>query len=420
MDEPQPTADAQREPSPPSVVRPARGFVICRRLGWALGLSVLGALATVLCALPLLLTEECGPEPDPLAEAKPEPAEGPELPRVRTRPRVAVDPITVKQLSFSSDGRLLLAEYDRPFDPAQEDSVKRLSLWDVKSGQEVWTLRVPPDDPRGAMWVPGTHHLILTQWDGRVSLWDADRGPPRRGKRPLFVFGEPSEVGNTPVAISSDGRRALVVSPEGNYVLDLVKRKLLCSLYGAEGVVGGGDFSPDGKLAIGVFRPYVGSDGAALWDAEVGNALHVWPRGLGWSPGPFAPDGKHFLARRWGDGPRLEVLTDVQSGKERWSIPDEGILDAFTTDGKGLLVLRKTGLLRVNLASGKRISVWEQPIDGSGFHHPTSFAFSPDRSLLAIARGYCRGADVGTIWVELWDATRGKKLRTLVEIKEPD
>src|SRR5262249_9272992 len=120
MEQPQPTTDAQREQ--PRLDADCLGR---RDLRWRLGATPRLLLGTILFALPLVLTQEGGPEPQPLAEANPDSGEEPEPPRERKRRLGPVDPIVVERLSFSSDGRLLLAEYnDRPFKPEEEDSLK--------------------------------------------------------------------------------------------------------------------------------------------------------------------------------------------------------------------------------------------------------------------------------------------------------
>src|SRR5205085_7776702 len=125
--------------------------------------------------------------------------------------------VRIERLAYSPDGQRLLVVYD-VCDGMQieSDRFKRLAVWDARTGEEVWTVR-EPDLVTDAYWVSGKRHILLEDWDGRLSVWDADRAPPSPQAEPVLSFGEESE-GESLLDVSEDGRRVLTWGKRGTRV----------------------------------------------------------------------------------------------------------------------------------------------------------------------------------------------------------
>ncbi len=344
----------------------------------------------------------------------------------RDGPRDSRDRSTVMvgRLSYSTDGHLLLVEYLHH--DCDGMGPRCLSLWDMESEKELWTVR-GEDQVAAPRWIPGTRHIVLTDWDRQLSVWDVDRGPPGRDKESILSLGKLSE-GDFSRALSADGQRLLTVGEFGCRIWDLAERKILCYLSGANGVVLGAHFSPDGKRVLTSFAAHQGSDVIALWNAEGGFPIKVWGKESQWKGVEgFHPDSKYvFFCRYTGEGLRdyTTSLVDPESEKELWS-GRTGEHRARTPDGKAILALDREGLRRVGVASGHSEVLWRGSVirgeDLGIKQRASAITFSPDRRRIVAARGWCGVRRAGEdIRLELWDGATGRLLRRLAVIIEGD
>jgi WD40 repeat protein len=121
------------------------------------------------------------------------------------------NPITA--LAFSADGRHLV-DGRHGFD----DDLKRMRLWDVKSGRSLRTFDFHPGGYRSIAIAPDNRHILtvgrdpysggLTPTDMRIHLWDAKAG------RVLHSFDGHSGGGRA-ATLTRDGRLVLSVSQDG-------------------------------------------------------------------------------------------------------------------------------------------------------------------------------------------------------------
>ncbi len=412
------TGDGVATASPDVRLRPNAKRRWLRLLGCALMmLSGLGLLAVMAVALGVLPTwEERLPDRDPdgIRRAR---ANEPK----RRRHGVAPPTIRVCSMSFSSDGQRILTQYEADGNQMFGDFLRRLTVWDAQSGEELWSAW-DPDEVHDAIWLPGTRHIFLTDWNKQLSIWDADKGAPSRFAQPLREFGEDSK-GQWARGVSADGQRVLVQGEwGGDRLWDVARGKQLPFLHNRHGVANHAALSADGKRALGMFSPHGPGFSLALLDVDRGVPLHIWELKSSRSPGMFTPDGKAVISGiEEGEERRSRlVMWDPETGKELWKA-DYGFGWAFSPEGKHLLVLDEEGLRRVELSTGKSVQLWKAAVvEPKDNERASAYAFSPDRTRLVLARGRCDGGGALLIRLEEWDARTGKMLRLLPETHRAD
>lgn len=329
--------------------------------------------------------------------------------------------IGVERLSFSSDGRRLLVEF-RVYDGhlSETDQLRHLTLLDARTGAELWTLRDRPDTAGKVFWIPNTRQIVMADAHDVLCVWDTEQGAPVRHGEPLRRFEELSK-GESVLAISADGRRALTVGDFGNAIWDIQTGKLLRRLDSAHGVANYGSLSRDGRLALTVFMPALEYKDCALWDLDTGIPLRVWEKCERRTAGSFTPDGKGVLladTKAPIDEPAV-ILWEIATAKERWR-SRVGHGGTYTPDGKAMLTLHSNGLARVDLATGVNTELWEAPFYRPPDQWRADIAISPDCSQLVAARGACGGQYSGTsIRLELWDAQTGRMTKVLAGFDDP-
>lgn len=268
----------------------------------------------------------------------------------------------------------------------------RAFLFDAATDQEEpgWGGRAPQGAHAG-LFSPDDVHLIVTDTDGSVRLWDAALG------RELWFFrrGAPSGA----VEMSPDGR--LIVSTESASAMAL-SASMGREVWSARGPWKplARSFSPDGGTLL-----LLRQDGALeLRAAAGGEAVRTIGDGT-WSTAAWSPDGRH-IATGGGDG--AIALWDAASGARIATFPrqtDEIAAVAFTPDGRRLIA---HALSRAPAAPMQTVKIWEISTGREILSAAVRAALlSRDgRSLVTV------GGD-GALTV--WDAEEGGRLGLLAE-----
>jgi WD40 repeat protein len=281
-------------------------------------------------------------------------------------------------------------------DPLPEGALARLG-----------TLRLRQEAPiRALAFTPDGKSLITGGFGRGLVFWDVDSGKERRRLALTNV---------TSLALSADGKVLAVGGADGAaHVLDAAngaERKLLREeprRFGATFVA----LSPDGKSALVATQH---SRDVVLWDVAEARARHRLSLANGTATRPpmaFTPDGKAFVLTL--DDDRLHVL-DALTGRDlrtlAGSAPPAGTgahnriqALAISADGKYVAFGGRASneLVVLDLASGKearRLSPRAGPVHHGATH---SLAFTPDGRFLV---------EGGGNGVSVWGVASGKLLR---------
>jgi WD40 repeat protein len=298
---------------------------------------------------------------------------------------------------FTPDGRRLLATCHEP-----EASDRFLRMWDVESGNSVTHVG-------GAWgWCPlalsrdGGFALTATA-DYRVRLLrlSAGEAPPVQARLLATLEGHAS-VGS--LAFHPLDNILASAGAHGDHTIklwDLTTEKELASLSGHTGQIIVLAFTPDGTTLASASLDHT----VRFWDVAARKErepalLHpnmVWA--LGFSPDgkTFATAGSEFVAKLW----------DVKTGVEEATL-------ATGNGARALAFAPKAKLLAVTMGSvnDPKVQLWDletremrPPLPVGHSRGPECVAFDPDGAILATG-----GHDRTVI---LWDAAKGKKLKTL-------
>lgn len=280
---------------------------------------------------------------------------------------------TAGGLAYSPDGTTLASNRG-----------SNVMLWDVRSGQQLRTLRSRlavydlAFSPDGATLASGSVGVTATLWDVET------------GQELLTLEGHAELVYS--VAFSPDGTTLATGSFDDTVILWSVKTgQQLRTLQGHTDNVYRVTFSPDGEILASAS----GDDTVILWDVETGEQLRAL-EGLAGTvdnvyTAAFSPDGQMIAS---GSSDKTIVLWDVDSGQQLLALEGHtGVVDsvAFSPDGQILASgsYDKTVILW-EVETGQQLHVLEGQ---TGVVY--SVAFSPDGAILA------SGAVDGT--VVLWD-----------------
>jgi WD40 repeat protein/serine/threonine protein kinase len=347
---------------------------------------------------------------------------------------------TYLNIAFSPDGRRLAAG-------SEANTVK---VWDVETGQEVFTLRGHTEPVLSVFFSPDGRRLASLGWDnGTVRVWDLPPGEPgvsTSGGRMLTPRFSRRRHSASPwsVAFSPDGQRLAVASgvADGNVrVYDATTGDLLHTLAGHLDRVISVAFSPDGRRLVSasmdrtvklwetatgqevltlrghtdsVIRVLFSPNGQRLASVSADGTLKVW------DATPLEADGqRHALTLRGHTGIAYDVafspdglrlasastdqtvkVWDAATGQEILTFrehTDKVLCVAFSPDGKTLASGGPDAVVRLwDAATGRKVrnfSVYKGRI--------RSLAFSPDGGRLAS----CGGLEA----VQVWDTTTGRK-----------
>jgi WD40 repeat protein len=158
-------------------------------------------------------------------------------------------PVTIQQLAFSPDNRLLLGL-------GSDASVR---LWRVESGEPVAELKGHQGAIATARFSPDSQRIITAGEDRVAILWDAETG------RRQSALSHTSPL--TSASFSPDGLSIVTTTRDGTVrISDATIGDPRMVLSGHQGAVLDAQFSPDGRSLV-----TAGSDGTArLWNAQTG------------------------------------------------------------------------------------------------------------------------------------------------------
>jgi WD40 repeat protein/energy-coupling factor transporter ATP-binding protein EcfA2 len=187
-------------------------------------------------------------------------------------------PAVFHQLIFSEDGRLLLG--------LGNDFAAR--LWNVQSGQLLWTLHGHEAMIQQAQFSPDGQQIITASLDRTARIWQVTSG------QTLRVLSHQEAVSSA--AFSPDGQQVITTSWDGTArVSEGATGALKVIVSGHRGLVLDAQFSPDGRSLV-----TAGADGTArIWDAETGvEKAQLHPTYAGGEPklirrAFFSPDGQY-------------------------------------------------------------------------------------------------------------------------------
>ena len=289
----------------------------------------------------------------------------------------------VNSAAFSPDGTRIVT--------ASGDTAR---VWDVATGEEIYSLRGHEDWVNSAAFSPDGTRIVTASEDETARLWDAATGEEIRSLR-----GHESDVNSA--AFSPDGSRIVTASNDGTARLwDAASGEEIRSLRGHEASVYSAVFSPDGSRIVTAS----GDKTARLWDAATGEEIRSLRGHWGWvGNATFSPDGTRIVtvsgdktARVW-DGATGEEIRRLR-GHEDW------VLSAtFSPDGSRIVTASSDQTARLwDAATGEEI----RNLRGhEGWVN--SAVFSPDGSRIVTASND-RTARV-------WDAASNEEIRSLRE-----
>ena len=340
--------------------------------------------------------------------------------------------------AVSPDNKLAAVVYDYEtlgrYPPVKP---RTLAVWDVATGKRLWVAYKGKDlDVDLLAFFPDSKRLLVRSNDALKEV-DAATGKVRR-----TFQKDAAKVCS--FAFSQDGRFLLVGDSEGWLrFLPSAGGRPIRTFRGGITRVTPLILSPDGAQAFYGFQASeVDPSQLYLWDTATGMNLHAFKPddGLGQNPVVFAPDGRSaFLLHGSTDGKTSDLafvhcsLPDCKVIRKYpveiahkvpikgtaqhavyYSLPEKA---AITRNGKHLVYVSSDHLRMTLLDLGTGKQLWsvapELPTYGQ-------IALSPDATLALTAVG---GGDPGPsdgflpavsdVRLQLWDATKGKRLRVL-------
>jgi WD40 repeat protein/uncharacterized caspase-like protein len=311
----------------------------------------------------------------------------------------------VERVSFSPDGRLLVAVYmEAPGSPRIATTAPRqnqVKIWDVTSGRELQTLALGTTASEVGFSSDG-HVLATVGSQGAVALWDVASGSRLRdlASSPTSNMSSLPNFGSLPNPGNMGKPGSLPTMPSMADMTSLITNVLGTMTAGTMGrSVTSVSFSPDGKiLATG------GVESKSNVDTLMSSAINQKP-----SKNKKAPNSQDLLKDIKVESIGQVVLWDTATGQQ---------LGAIKGHGKGVTnaVFSRDGKLLASSGTDNTIKIWDvaskhelRTLTGHTANIE-SMDFSPDGRLLASA------SDEGSTF--LWDANTGEHLLTLVSLDD--
>ncbi|MFZ5563497.1 MAG: caspase family protein, partial [Thermodesulfobacteriota bacterium] len=296
-------------------------------------------------------------------------------------------------------------------------SVKHAAvLWDIFTGRMINSFKTSSDVGAYAAFVdvnftPDGRQIIVH--DNRMTIWDAETG------RELKTFSV--AVGN--MAMSPDGRSALVVGPKNQTALSLVDPgtgQVIKKLKGHEdsgwrGALYAVDISPDGKYGVSAsFDSTV-----RLWDLATGQELKrlvghegFFRKGMVNSV-HFSPDGKYVLS---GGSDNTLRLWEVKTGQLLRTFTGHTNLIysvAFSPDGRLALSGSWDATVRLwNVATGETLKIFKGHSEGF------KSAFDPGVYAVAFTPDNRYALSAGDASFRVWDIATGKEVAMMIAFED--
>jgi WD40 repeat protein len=281
-------------------------------------------------------------------------------------------------LTFSPDGRYLLAKYYRVEKPIE------YIVWDWRSGRKVVQQACAPaiSPTVDFTFLPDNRHVLLgCRPDGSLGCYDLETG---KEVRRLNTDGHSPWA----VALHPDGRRLAIASGREVTIRDVQTGAPLGRSWDFAGEAWAIAWSASDLLAVG------SGSRIHLWDPATRQERAVLEgHGSGVVKLAFDPAGTLLASYGWDNTTRL---WDPAGGKELLRVPSDFL--QFRPDGRELAYLngQELGIWEVADGSVCRVLAHSAPVSNPRFH--------PDGRILGTAGG--SGAC-------LWDAQSGKQLARL-------
>jgi WD40 repeat protein len=296
---------------------------------------------------------------------------------------------------------------------------KRIRLWDLGSGEELFPDSGHRSEIEFASFLPGEEVLISTEIS-RLALWDTHTGRLKRDINYGGRFGWSA-------AFSSDRKLAAVVQGRAkerwvevrDWNTNTVSKKLICS--GDKRIRRMG-FSPDAKFLLTAHNrmnePPGDESELQKWDLTTGKVvqkIHTATTGL-FIDLQITPDGEfavgataqamNYVFLNYGAKSPI-IIYDLRRGCELMSLDQGTAVSSMdvSPDGRWLAYNADHKIQLLELATGKRIFTL-----GTAERFGAPVAISPDGRLLVTARGSLPAVPYR---LEFWDLANGKKIHTL-------
>ncbi len=229
---------------------------------------------------------------------------------------------SVTSIDFSPDGEILAS--------GSNDSY--IKLWDVKTGEEIKTLQGHSRGVTSIDFSPDGEILASGGRDGQIKLWDIKTGDERR-----TLKAHSHEV--TSIDFSPDGEILASGSKDSSIKLwDVKTGEEIINLQGHSRGVTSIDFSPDGEILASGGKEIIsnGEETIKLWNVKSGNKIEAfWAHFGNVYSISFSPDGEILASGGEGRSVKLwnvKMCEEIKSLRVNYS---SGVASlAFSPEGK--------------------------------------------------------------------------------------